>query len=36
MALQILNAGPGPDEVVAKTRDKYLEAYKRLTGTEMH
>ena len=25
-----------PDEVVARTRDKYLEAYKRLTGTEMH
>ena len=25
-----------PDEVVARTRDKYLEAYKRLTGVEMH
>jgi phosphoribosylaminoimidazole-succinocarboxamide synthase len=25
-----------PDEVVARTRDKYLEAYKRLTGAEMH
>jgi phosphoribosylaminoimidazole-succinocarboxamide synthase len=25
-----------PDEVVARTREKYLEAYKRLTGTEMH
>ena len=25
-----------PHEVVARTRDKYLEAYKRLTGTEMH
>jgi phosphoribosylaminoimidazole-succinocarboxamide synthase len=25
-----------PDAVVARTRDKYLEAFKRLTGTEMH
>jgi phosphoribosylaminoimidazole-succinocarboxamide synthase len=25
-----------PEEVVARTREKYLEAYKRLTGTEMH
>ena len=25
-----------PDEVVARTREKYLEAYNRLTGAEMH
>ena len=24
-----------PDEVVTRTRDKYLEAYRRLTGREL-
>lgn len=24
-----------PDEVVAKTRDKYVEAFRRLTGREL-
>jgi len=24
-----------PDDVVAKTRDKYIEAFRRLTGREL-
>ena len=27
---------PLPDDVVARTRDKYLEAYRRLSGKELH